>query len=75
MVVGTCKASNYGLYGHPTVEYHRVLSPDTIVEHRYLPGVPLVVVSGPYKGTSGDIYIVKISGGEEVRVLMKNLIL
>lgn len=63
------------MYGHPNVKYPTRLKPDSIVEHKYLPGIPLVIVSGPEKGPSGDRYRVKKPSGEVCSVIKRNLII
>ena len=56
------------MYGHPSL-----LRPGQIVEHRYIPGVPLVIVGGPREGVSGQIYTVRKPDGSSVPALEKNL--
>lgn len=63
------------MYSHPSLKYPTPLAPGVIVEHKSLPGVSLVVVSGPEQGISGERYTVKKPDGEVVRVLKKNLII
>ena len=64
------------MYGHPLIQRHEKLPPGLVVEHRKLPGVALVVVSGPYESISGsDKYIVKMPDGKTVPVLEENLIM
>lgn len=48
------------------------IAPGTIVEHKYLPSKPLVIISGPHKSLSGRGYIVEYKG-KYVPVLEKNL--
>lgn len=72
------------MYYHPSI--HRIEHPQTraltvyrrfrpgaVVEHRSLPGVALVIVSGPTQGLSGSRYIVQMPGGRREPVLEKNL--
>ena len=63
------------MYAHPNLKNHprsMCLAQGTVVEHRDLPHVPLVVVSGPHKSLSGWGYVVEHQG-ERVPVLEKNL--
>ena len=63
------------MYGHPKLKNHPRLTdiaPGTIVEHKYLPSKPLVIISGPHKSLSGRGYIVEYKG-KYVPVLEKNL--
>ena len=53
----------------------RTLEPGRIVEHKCLPGVPLVVVSGPAEGLRGGVYQVQRPGGRTDPVLEGNLII
>ena len=59
------------MYSHPKAgpKYY----PGDIVQHRCLPGVDLVVVTGPEPGLTGNKYRVRIGGRVEI-VLEKNLI-
>jgi len=62
------------VYGHPLLKYPVRLKPGTVVEHKYMLGIPLVVVSGPYKSpTNRDKYTVRTPGGAEESVLRENL--
>jgi hypothetical protein len=62
------------IYGHPALKFPVHLMPGQIVEHRYQPGVPLEVVSGPHVSlTTNDQYIVKTPNGAEEPVLKRNL--
>lgn len=61
------------MYGHPKLKYPVHLIPGQIVEHRFQPGVPLVVVSGPHQGLISEKYIVKTPSGTEEPVLKRNL--
>jgi hypothetical protein len=64
------------IYGHPLLKYPpRKLPKGTVVEHRNLPGVPLVIESGPADGDWGEKYRVKMPDGKVVPVLKRNLIL
>ncbi len=68
------------MYSHPTIAnkylVFRQLAFGNIVEHRDLPGVALVIVSGPVKTATGnEQYTVQIPDGQVVPVLRKNLIL
>lgn len=58
-----------GLTNHPRLAR---ITPGTVVEHKYLPRVRLVVVSGPHKSLSGQGYIVEYEG-KQVPVLEENL--
>jgi hypothetical protein len=59
-------------YGYPNAKYP--LTPGTVVEHKYMPNVPLIVVSGPEKSPTGrDKYTVRTPGGVEESVLRENL--
>jgi len=62
------------MYGHPGLQHPQAtrLSPGTIAEHRILPGVPLVVVSGPHKGMS-EFYRVRQPDGKTIPVKRENL--
>jgi hypothetical protein len=62
------------MYGHPRLPYPVWLTKDTIVEHKYRPGTPLVIVTGPEWGISGEKYVVRTPEGEEKPVLRRNLI-
>ena len=62
-------------YGHPSLTYPTPLKPDSIVEHKNLPGVPLVIVGEAVRGISGERYMVNLPGGEVVPVLKKNLVI
>jgi hypothetical protein len=63
------------MYGHPKLKYPPGKLPKgTVVEHKYLPGVPLTIESGPEQGISGEIYKVSKPDGKVVPVLRKNLI-
>ena len=54
----------------------KTFSPGDVVEHRDMPGVALVIVSGPILTATGKVqYWVQIPGGQVVPVLLKNLIL
>jgi len=61
------------MYGHPRLLYPARLTKDTIVEHKYRPGVPMLVVKGPVWGHLGEKYIVRTPEGEEEPVLRRNL--
>jgi hypothetical protein len=62
------------MYGHPRLPYPVQLTKDTVVEHKYQPGVPLVIVSGPHESlTAKDRYIVRKPTGAEEPVLRRNL--
>jgi hypothetical protein len=63
------------MYHHPAIPMPVPLAKDTIVEHMFLKGVPLVVVAGPTKTPRGDQYKVRRPDGKEEPVLRKNLIL
>jgi len=52
----------------------RGLEPGTVVTHKYLPGVPLEVVSGPTPGILGPKYLVKMSEGKPESAYAHNLI-
>ena len=61
------------MYGHPLLKYPIPLLPDTVVEHRWRPGIPLVIVSGPHRTElHQETYIVRVEG-REVRVVRENL--
>jgi len=62
------------IYHHPKLKPPAPLRPGDTVEHKDLPGVPLTVVSGPEAGLTGDIYMVRMPDGREVKVKRKNLI-
>jgi len=62
------------MYGYPLIQRPEKLPPGLVVEHRILPGVELLVVSGPYESISGsDKYIVRMPDGKTVPVLIQNL--
>lgn len=72
------------MYYHPSIQrperpqtlaltIYRRYRPGAVVEHRSLPGVALVIVSGPVEGLSGSRYIVQMPGGRREHVLEKNL--
>jgi len=63
------------MYGYPTLQHPQAtrLSPGTIAEHKLLPGVALVVISGPERGLRGDVYRVQRPDGSEVPALRENL--
>lgn len=58
------------MYAHPQLKR---LSPGATVYHKHLPGVPLVVVSGPEKAVRGERYTVQMPDGKVVPVKKKNL--
>ncbi|WP_134218676.1 hypothetical protein [Pelotomaculum sp. FP] len=49
------------------------LVPGDMVEHKDLPNVSLIVVSGPHEGNFGIKYMVKKPTGEVVSVFERNL--
>lgn len=59
------------LYNHPRLvpKYN----PGDIVEHYTKPGVPLVIVSGPEQGLTGNTYRVQVPGGKVEIVLERNI--
>ena len=63
------------MYSHPTLQHPQAthLTPGAIAEHKLLPGVALVVVSGPERGLRGDVYRVKLPDGRTVPVKRENL--
>jgi hypothetical protein len=64
------------MYGHPLLKYPTGKLPKgTIVEHKDLPGVPLVVESEAIQGRWGEKYRVKKPDGKIEKVLRKNLII
>ncbi len=60
------------MYSHPAAEL-AVLRPGTVVEHKDLPGVPLVVVRHERQGINGEVYIARKPDGREVPVYAHNL--
>ena len=61
-------------YSHPHAKYPVHLTPGTVVEHKYMLGISLVVISGPHKSpTNRDKYTVRTPGGAEESVLRENL--
>jgi hypothetical protein len=64
------------MYGYPGLKYPpRKLPKGTVVEHKDLRGVPLVIEAGPRQGVSGEIYLIRKPDGKVGPVLRKNLIL
>jgi len=62
------------MYQHPLIKYPYPLQPGQVVEHKYMLGVPLTLVSGPFKGpTNRDKYIVRTPDGYEESVVGENL--
>lgn len=50
------------MYSHPRLTYP--LPHGAVVEHRYRPGVRLIVVSGPHVGITDIVYMVKTPEGK-----------
>lgn len=63
------------MYSHPALQHPQATNmvPGVIVEHKDLPAVSLVIVSGPERGLTGEIYKVRKPDGRVVPVLRKNL--
>ena len=63
------------MYGYPGLQHPQAtrLLPGCIVEHKLLPLVALVIVSGPVRGLRGDVYRVRQPDGEIVPALRENL--
>jgi len=63
------------MYSYPTLQHPQAtrLTPGTIAEHKLLPGVALVVISGPERGLRGDVYRVQMPDGQVVPVKRENL--
>ena len=65
------------LYSHPLAEHVRKsgIMPGDTVEHRNLPGISLIVQTGPEKALDGNNkYMVLMPDGTVVPVKEKNLI-
>jgi len=63
------------MYSYPGLQHPQAtrLSPGAIAEHKLLPGVALVIVSGPERGLRGDVYRLQRPDGEVVPALRENL--
>lgn len=61
--------------GDPRLLEHLPLEPGSIVEHKWRPGIPLAIISGPHQGVVGPVYRVIMPGGKVERVKKVNLIL
>jgi len=63
------------MYSYPYLHHPQAtrLSPGAIAEHKLLPGVALMVISGPERGLRGDVYRVQMPDGQVVPALRENL--